>query len=246
VTDTGWIVGRNPVREALRAGRPIHRILVADGATGVGDIVRAATNANVRVDRVPRGALTARAPGNAAHQGVAAEVEAFRYRSWTDGIALARERGEPPMVLVLDGITDAGNLGSLLRTAEAAGCHAVVLPSRRSAHVSPAVEKAAAGATAHLLVDRVTNLGRTIARLREAGVWVVALDPSASEVLYAHPLLKEPVAVVVGAEGAGVSRLVAERADVRVRIPLAGRTASLNAAVAGAIALFEAVRVRNA
>lgn len=241
--DEAWIVGRNPVREALRAGRPIRRILIADGASGLTDIVRAARGAGVRVDSVPRAALTARA-ASTAHQGVAAESETFRFRAWREGLAAAARRGEPAILLALDGITDPGNVGSLLRSAEAAGCHAVLIPARRSAPINAAVEKAAAGATAHLVVDKVPNLERELSAMRREGVWIVALDPGAGEEIYAHPLLSEPVALVVGAEGAGVSRLVAERADARVRIPLFGRTGSLNAAVAGAIALFEVRRSR--
>jgi len=239
-----WIVGRNPVREALRAGRPIRRLLIADGVSGVGDIVRAARSAGVRVDTVPRAALAART-ASVAHQGVAAETETFQFRAWREGLAAAAARGEPALLLAMDGITDPGNVGSLLRSAEAAGCHAVLVPARRSAPINAVVEKVAAGATAHLVIDQVPNLERALAALRQEGVWIVALDPEAGEEIYAHPLFSEPVVIVVGAEGAGVSRLVAERADVRVRIPLYGRTASLNAAVAGAIALFEVRRSRS-
>jgi 23S rRNA (guanosine2251-2'-O)-methyltransferase len=239
-----WIEGRNPVREALRAGRAIRKIVVAEGATGVSDILGAARDASVRVERLPRSALDAKA-STPAHQGVMAEAEDFRYRSWRLGLELARERGETPLLLAVDGVTDPHNLGSLIRSAEAAGAHAVIVPARRSASVNATVEKAAAGATAHAVVDRVTNLERTLAQARSEGLWVVALDPEAAESLFDHPLLSEPVVIVVGSEGSGVSRLVAERSDVRVRIPLAGHTASLNAGVAGAIALFEARRKRG-
>lgn len=238
------IAGRNPVREALRAGRRLRRILVAEGAHRLGDILETARAAGVRVDRVPRAALDAAAPG-IAHQGVLAEAEAFAFRDWREGLAIAGRRGEPVLLLAIDGVSDPRNLGSLLRSAEAAGAHAVLLPKRRAAPVTATVQKAAAGAAEHLVVDNVTNLVRALDDAREAGVWIVALDPSAGESLFAHPLLSEPVAIVVGAEGPGVSRLIKERADARVSIPMSGKTASLNVGVAGALALFEARRARR-
>lgn len=239
-----WIEGRNPVREALRAGRPIHRLLVATGVAGVGDIIEAARAARVRIDRVPRAAIESKA-STTAHQGVLAEIEEFRYRSWREGVAEAEERGEKALLLACDGVTDPHNLGSLIRSAEAAGAHAVIIPARRSAQVNATVEKAAAGATAHIVVDRVGNLERTLDDAREKGIWVIALTVDGEQSLFDAPLLTEPSVIVVGAEGTGVSRLVAERADARVRISLGGRTGSLNAGVAGAIALFEARRRRT-
>ena len=238
-----WIEGRNPVREALRAGRPIRRLLIAEGTSRVDDIVEAARSSHVRVERVPRSHIDGFVSG--VHQGVAAETDDFVYRSWREGLVLASERGELALFLALDGITDPHNVGSLLRSAEAAGAHAAILPARRASPVTAVVEKAAAGATSHLIVDQVTNLQRTLAEAKEAGVWIVALDMDGEADLFDHPLLVEPVAIVVGAEGSGVSRLVRERADARVRIPMSGRTASLNAGVAGAIAMFETKRQRR-
>ncbi|MFY9588021.1 MAG: 23S rRNA (guanosine(2251)-2'-O)-methyltransferase RlmB [Actinomycetota bacterium] len=242
------IEGRNPVREALRAGRPITRLLVADGAAARGplaEIISSARAAGVRVDRVPREKLDRMATSR-AHQGVIAETEGFRYRSWREGLARAQERGEKPLLLALDGITDPGNLGALLRSAEAAGAHGVVIPSRRAAEVTAVVEKASAGALGHLILDRVVNLNRALEEIRTAGVWVVGLDGGAPGTLWTCELLTEPVALVIGAEGRGLSRLIAERADALVRIPMAGRIGSLNAASAGAVALFETARRRHA
>ncbi len=219
-------------------------MLVAESAHGLGDIVEAARAAGVRVDTVPRAALDAMAEG-VPHQGVVAEAESYAYRSWRDGLAFAEQRGEAPLVLAVDGVTDPRNLGSLLRTAEAAGCHAVIIPKRRAAQVNPTVEKAAAGATAHLVIDSVPNLGRALQDAREVGLWIVALDPAGTESLFGLALLTEPVVLVVGAEGPGVSKLVKQRADSRVHIPMSGKTASLNVGVAGALALFEARRVRS-
>jgi 23S rRNA (guanosine2251-2'-O)-methyltransferase len=242
------IEGRNPVREALRAGRPIRRLLIAEGAATRGtlaEIVEAAHAAKVRIDRVPRERLD-RIAASRSHQGVIAEAETFRYRTWREALSVAEQRRERPLVLALDGITDPGNLGSLLRSAEAAGCHGVVVPSRRSADVTPVVEKASAGALEHLIVDRVTNLVRSLKDLKAAGLWVVGLDADAPGTIWTCELLAEPVVLAVGAEGPGLSRLVAETADALVRIPMGGRIQSLNAATAGTVALFETVRKRHA
>jgi 23S rRNA (guanosine2251-2'-O)-methyltransferase len=160
-------------------------------------------------------------------------------------VTLAEERGEKPLLLALDGITDPGNLGALLRSAEAAGAHGALIPSRRAAEVTPVVEKASAGALEHLILDRVVNLNRALEEIRTAGVWVVGLDGDAAGTLWTCELLTEPVVLVVGAEGRGLGRLIAERADALVRIPMGGRIDSLNAAAAGAVALFEAARRRH-
>lgn len=240
------VEGRNPVREALRAGRGIRRILLAEGTERSGavtEILSLARDARVRVERVPRAAIDARAH-TTVHQGILAEVDEFGYRSWREGVALARERGEPPLLLAVDRITDPQNLGSLLRSAEVFGAHAVLLPSRRTAPIGPVVEKAAAGATEHLVIDRISSLDRALAACREEGLWIVALDAGGAVAVQECELLGEPVVIVVGSEGTGLSRLARERADVVAAIPLSGRIASLNAAVAGAIALWEAQRRR--
>jgi len=240
------IEGRNPVREALRGGRPIRRLLVAEGSGGgpIADIVKSARLAGIRVDRVPRRMLDQMATTR-SHQGVIAEAEGYRYRSWREALALAHDRGEPPLLLAIDGVTDPGNFGSLLRSAEAAGCHGVLVSRRRAAPVTPVVEKASVGALEHLILDRVPNLGAALADLRSEGLWTVGLDARATTALWDCELLSEPVALVVGAEGKGLGRLVSERADALVSIPLRGRVGSLNAAVAGALALFETTRRRH-
>lgn len=240
------IEGRNPVREALRSGRQIRRVLVAEGTSGapIDAILRAARAAGIRVERVPRRRLDEIASSR-AHQGVIAEAEGYRYRSWRDALELARARDEPPLLLAVDGITDPGNLGSLLRSAEAAGAHGVLVSQRRSAPVTPVVEKASAGALEHLVLDRVPNLSTALADLRAQGVWTVGLDAGSTTSIWDCDLLSEPLVLVVGAEGKGLGRLVSERADALVSIPLGGRVASLNAAVAGAVALFESRRRRH-
>ena len=241
------IEGRNPVREALRAGRPIRRILVAEGIAErglVAEIIVAARSAGIRLERVPRSVLDRAAAGR-VHQGVVAEAEPYRYRRWEAAVESARARGEAPLLVAVDGITDPMNLGSLVRSAEAAGAHAVIIPRRRAAPVTPAVEKASAGALEHLPVDRVPNLERALDRAKSDGVWVVALQADSDMSIWQCDLLVEPLVLIVGAEGKGISRLVSERADARVRIPMGGRVGALNAAVAGAIALFEVRRRRS-
>lgn len=234
------------MREALRGGRAIRRLLVAEGSGGgpMAEIVRTARLAGVRVERVPREMLDEMA-ATRAHQGVIAEAEVFRYRSWREALELARSRDEIPLLLAVDGITDPGNLGSLLRSAEAAGSHGVLMSRRRAAPVTPVVEKASAGALEHLILVRVPNLGVALADLRSEGVWTVGLDAEATTSIWDCDLLTEPLVLVVGAEGKGLGRLVSERADALVSIPLGGKVGSLNAAVAGALALFETRRRRH-
>jgi len=242
-----YIEGRHPVREALRAGTSIRRLIVAEGAQprGVlGEILQLARDAGVRIDRVPRAALDARA-STGAHQGVLAEAAPYRTRSWKEGVEAARERGAVPLLLALDGMEDPHNLGALLRTAEVFGVDAVILPNRGTAPLGPVVAKSAAGALEHLVVDGVANLERTLADCRREGMWIVALAAEGNDEVQACELLGEPVVVVVGSEGAGVSALIRKRADVVVRIPTAGRVSSLNASVAGAICMWEAARRRS-
>jgi 23S rRNA (guanosine2251-2'-O)-methyltransferase len=241
------IEGRQPVREALRAGRQIRRIIVAEGAQEKGvlaEIVRLARAANVRIDRVPRVALDAKA-STRAHQGVLAEAVPYATRSWRDGIARARAASEQPLLLALDGIEDPHNVGALLRSAEVFGVHAVILPERRAAPLTPAVAKAAAGALEHLIIDQVTNLDRTLAACKDEGLWIIALAGDAADPLDACELLGEPAVLVVGKEGKGVSVLIRKRADATVAIPMSGKIGSLNASVAGAIALWETARKRR-
>jgi 23S rRNA (guanosine2251-2'-O)-methyltransferase len=241
------IEGRQPVREALRAGRSIRRILIADGAHNRGtlaEIVTLARTAHIRVDHVPRAALDARTTTR-SHQGVIAEAEPYRTRSWREGLQRARDASEPALFLALDGIEDPHNAGALLRSAEVFGAHAVLLPKRRAAPPTAAMAKAAAGAMEHLVVDQVSNLDRALADCREEGLWIVALASEGEQPLDRCRLLEEPVVLVVGKEGAGVSTLVRKRADAVVAIPTTGRVGSLNASVAGAIALWETARMRR-
>ena len=224
----------------------MRRILLAEGAVDRGslsEILALARKAKVRVERRRRAELDARARSR-AHQGVIAEVDEYRFRSWREGVELAQARREAPMLLALDGITDPQNLGSLLRSAEVFGTHAVIISSRRSAPITPVVEKAAAGALEHLIVDRVASLDRALADCRTSGLWIIGLAGDAPTGIHELELLAEPIVLVVGGEGKGISRLVRDRADQIVSIPMTGRTSSLNAAIAGAIALYEARSAR--
>lgn len=233
--------------ELLKGGRSIRRILIADTAHlsgALGEIFSMAREAGVRVDRVPRAALDARSRTR-AHQGVMAETTTVEPRSWREGLARARAAGVPPLFVALDQIQDPQNLGALLRSAEVFGAHAVLLTKRRSAAITPMVVKAAAGATEHLVIDEVASLERALAACREEGLWVVALAGEGADPIDRCDLLSEPVVVVIGAEGTGVSPLIRKRADAVVRIPMRGRVGSLNASAAGAVALWEVTRRRS-
>ena len=239
------IYGRNAVLEALNAGR-VRRLRVAAGATGKADsLVEAARAAGVPVVQVERREIDRLAP-NANHQGVVAEVAPFVYATLDSVLQGAARRGEAPFLLILDCIQDPQNLGSLLRTAEIVGVHGAILPRHRAAEVTPAVEKSSAGAVEHLPVVQETNLTQTIARLKQAGLWIGGVEAADKAVDYWNARLTGPLALVVGSEGKGISRLVRESCDFLVRLPMRGQVTSLNAAVAGSIVLYEALRQRRA
>ncbi len=195
------------------------------------------------IERVERATLDR--IGAVNHQGVAAEVSAYPYANLGEILTQAERRDEPPFLLLLDCLEDPQNLGTLLRTAEVVGVHGVVIPKRRAVGVTPAVANASAGATEHLQVTRVTNLARAIGELKERGVWVFGLENLPQARLYSQFDLSGPLALVVGSEGRGMRRLVLESCDVLLRLPMRGHIGSLNAAVAGSIALYEAWRQRE-
>lgn len=245
---TEVLYGRNAVREALRARRrSLRRLVISSGVqeTGViAEIVKLAEAAKVPVERVERQVLDKQLR-DANHQGVTLETGEYPYVELDACLARAAERHEPALLLLLDHLQDPQNIGTLLRTAEVVGAHGVVLPGRRAAEITPAVVNASSGATEHLPIVIVSNLAQTIGELQKAGVWVVGLedDPNAQDFDSAD--LNMPLALVVGAEGVGLARLVRERCDFLVRLPMAGQVASLNAAVAGSIALYSAWRQRK-
>lgn len=242
------IYGRQPVREALRAGRrQTYRLLVAAGLrhTGiVGEVLTLARQAGVPWQEVDRHELD-RLGDDANHQGVAAEVSGYPYAELSDLLQAAREAAEPAFLLLLDHLQDPQNLGSLLRSAEAAGVHGVVIPGRRAAGVTPAAVRASAGAAEHVQVALVTNLVRTMKSLQGDGLWLAGLEAMPEALLYTEADLSGPLGLIVGSEGQGLARLVRETCDFVIRLPLYGQVESLNAGVAGAIALYEARRQRR-
>lgn len=243
---SGQIEGRNPVLEALRAGREINKLLVAKGARegSIREVVAVARQAGVIIQEVDRERLDALSQGR-NHQGVIAMAAAHRYYELDEILAQAAAAGQDPLLLVLDGIEDPQNLGSILRTADAAGVHGVIIPERRAVGLTETVAKVSAGAVEYVPVARVTNIGRTLDELKEKGFWVVGTHQDARE-LYHEAKLTGPLAVVIGSEGKGMGRLVAEKCDFTVRLPMLGHVTSLNAAVAGAILIYEIRRQRDA
>jgi 23S rRNA (guanosine2251-2'-O)-methyltransferase len=240
-----WIVGRNPVYEVLRARRRhVFRLLVALGVIEKGrlaEIMRLAPDRKLHVERVDRRQMD-RLGEN--HQGVALETSAYPYATLQDILARAQQRQQPLFVLLLDTLQNPQNLGTLLRSAEAAGVHGVVIPLRRAAGVTPAVVQASAGATEHLLLAAV-NLAQAIAELKSAGAWVIGLESSPEAQPVEQVRLDGPLALVVGGEGEGMRELVRKSCDMLMRLPQYGQVASLNAAVAGSVAIYLALQVRN-
>lgn len=245
------IMGRNPVKEAIKSGRSIDRILVTKEHDGsLNEILDLAYEAKLVIRDVDRAKLDEICmpfghngrTGN--HQGIIAYIPGVEYCELSDILDYAKEKGEAPFIVLLDGIEDPHNLGSIIRSAECAGAHGVVITKRRSASVTAAVVKTSAGATEHMRIAKVVNLPAAIERLKSAGVWVACADMSGEPVFSAD--LKGPFALAVGAEGAGVSRLVKEKCDYTVSIPLSGEIGSLNASVAAAVIMFEKVRQERA
>jgi 23S rRNA (guanosine2251-2'-O)-methyltransferase len=240
-----YIWGRYPVLEALRSRRRVHRVLVAQGPQdpSMAHVVDQARRVGVPIESVNRRQLDEIARGG-NHQGVVALAAPRTYAGLDDIFARATGQGEPPLLLVLDAIQDVHNLGALIRTAEAVGAHGVVIPEHRAAGLTPAVDKTSAGAVELLPVARAANLTQTLEELKRHGVWCIGLDADA-ETDYDRADLSGPVALVVGNEGKGISRLVRQHCDLLVRIPMRGRVGSLNAAVAGSIALYAILRQRE-
>ncbi|HHY57715.1 MAG TPA: 23S rRNA (guanosine(2251)-2'-O)-methyltransferase RlmB [Chloroflexi bacterium] len=247
------LYGRHAVHEALRAGRRrIYRLWVEgkqDDAPlpkegPVAAIAALALSARIAT-RTIRGGLFDRLRSEHVNaQGVALEVDEYPYVEVESCLATARKVGEPPLLLILDHLQDPQNLGTLIRTAEAMGVHGVLIPDRRAARVTPAVSNASAGAVEHLAVAQVVNINRTIDELKQRNVWVAGLDSDPQTPPLARARLDGGLAVVVGSEGEGLSRLTREKCDFLVRLPMFGRVDSLNAAVAGSIVLYAARQAR--
>jgi 23S rRNA (guanosine2251-2'-O)-methyltransferase len=242
------LYGRQPVRETLRAGRrQVFRLVLARNVTPAGivsEILDLARHSNVPVQTVDRQELD-KLSGEVNHQGLAAEVSGYPYVDLASLLDAATQAGEPPFLLLLDHVQDPQNLGSLLRTAEAAGVHGVVIPGRRAVGVTPAAVRASAGAAEQARVAEVTNLVRAMQGLKEAGVWLAGLEAVPEAQLYTQADLSGPLGLVVGSEGHGLARLVRDTCDFLIRLPMRGRVESLNAGVAGGVALYEVCRQRT-
>jgi 23S rRNA (guanosine2251-2'-O)-methyltransferase len=239
------LTGRNPVYEALRAGRRQgFRLLTAEGAQEkgrLGEILQLCAARRIPCERVQRAHLDSL---DAHHQGVALEVSGYPYADLADMLDLADQRKEPPFLLILDTLQDPQNLGTLLRTAEAVGVHGVLLPLRHTVTVTPAVVHASSGASEHLLIAQA-NLAQSIQALKTAGVWVIGLESSSLGTEVSRLCLDGSLALVVGSEADGMRPLVRESCDGLLRLPMRGRVESLNASIAGSIALYLAWQARN-
>jgi 23S rRNA (guanosine2251-2'-O)-methyltransferase len=240
------IYGINPVSEALKSHPEYFKdILIArsKGNKASEGIKRLAEQHGVKCRLVEKGEIE-RLAQTSHHQGIAATLSEFQYADIEDILGKWKTSGEKAFILILDCIQDPQNLGSLIRTASASGVHGVIIPKDRAAEVTPVVVKASAGAIEHTLVCRITNIADTILRLKEAGLWIVGIEAGSQQDIYSFDMNTD-LAIVIGSEGKGIRRLVKERCDACLSIPMKGSISSLNASVAGGIALFEVVRQRR-
>jgi 23S rRNA (guanosine2251-2'-O)-methyltransferase len=240
------IFGINPVAEALKSGRPIQRLLIAEQRKAdrdIAEIIRLAKSARIEVRMTTRDALSREAP-NAVHQGVIAIAAAREYATLDDIMQMPAQRDQTPLFLVLDGVEDPRNLGAILRTAEAAGVHGVIIPERRAAGLTETVAKTAAGALEYVPVVKVVNIVNTIDDLKKNGIWVAAAE-AGGDMQYWDADFVQPTALVLGGEDKGVRRLVREHCDYTVSLPLMGEISSLNVSVAAGVLLYEVLRQRR-
>ncbi len=239
------IIGRNPVLEAIRSGRSIDKILIKKGKYegSIVPIIKKAKEAGIIIQEVDRAKLDAAASGE-NHQGVIAYVSAHEYVGVADILQRARDRNEPPFVVICDKITDPHNLGAILRTANCVGAHGVIIPKRGSVGINSIVAKTSAGAVEYTPVSKVTNIASTIEDLKKEGLWIAAADMNGEEMYNVD--LKGAIGLVIGSEGEGVSRLVREKCDFIASIPMSGQINSLNASVAAGVLMYEALRQRTA
>ena len=245
VDDAGIIEGRNPVLEALKSDRTFNKILISKGEKegSIKQIIALAKDKGIVIQEVDRVKLDSMSFTH-AHQGVIAFASVKDYVELDDILKIAESKGEPPFIVILDEITDSYNLGSMLRTANASGAHGVIIPKRRAVGLNTAVSKASAGAVEYVPVARVTNISQTIEYLKKKNIWVVGTDSSGEKTFYDSDL-KGAIALVIGSEGEGIGKLVLEKCDFVVNIPMKGQIASLNAAVAGAIVMYEILKQRT-
>jgi 23S rRNA (guanosine2251-2'-O)-methyltransferase len=239
-----YIIGKNPVMEALRSERDINKILIAESSQRgqMQPLIQLAKEANVIVQFVPKKKLDQISDEN--HQGVLAYVAAYQYAEIDDLFAAAEKKSETPFFLLLDEIEDPHNLGSIMRTADAVGAHGIIIPKRRAVGLTATVAKASTGAIEHIPVVRVTNMARTIDELKERGIWIAGTDASGKQD-YRQFDGTLPLGLVIGSEGKGMGRLVRDKCDFLINLPMAGKVTSLNASVAAALLMYEVYRRRH-
>lgn len=243
--DEEYIGGRHPVMEALLSGRSIHKIWIAEHAQkqAAQEIINEAKKVNVVVQFADKRKLD-QMVSDVPHQGIVAQVAAYQYYEVEELIDRAKERNEDPFLLILDEIEDPHNLGSILRTADCTGVHGIIIPKRRSVGLTSVVSKTSAGAIEYVPVARVTNLAQTIDKLKEQGIWIAGADGAAKQDVY-QANFNLPLALVIGNEGQGIGRLIKEKCDFLVRLPMSGKINSLNASVAAGVIMYETKRQRN-
>lgn len=242
--DEEIIAGRHPVIEALKSEREVSRVLIAENINeqSVRELLKLCKKMKVKVQRVAKNELSSRVKGN--HQGVIAYVKPYEYANLNDIFKRAEQKGELPFFIILDELEDPHNLGSIMRTADATGVHGIIIPKRRSVGLTTTVAKTSAGAIEYVPVVRVTNITNTIEQLKERNVWVVGTDMENSDD-YRTLDGETAIAIVIGNEGRGISRLVKEKCDWLVSLPMIGHVSSLNASVASGILMYEIYRKRN-
>lgn len=242
--DKEMIAGKNPVLEALRATRDINKIWVAEGVkkAGIAELLELAKERGIVVQFVPKQKVDGLTSEN--HQGVVASVAAYNYAELNDIFAIAEERGEDPFILILDELEDPHNLGSIMRTADAVGAHGIIIPKRRSVALTAVVAKASTGAIEYIPTVRVGNLSQIVDELKERGVWIAGTDAKGSED-YRRMDATLPLAIIIGSEGKGMSRVLKEKCDFLYNLPMVGHVTSLNASVAASLLMYEVYRKRH-
>ncbi|MDZ5474283.1 23S rRNA (guanosine(2251)-2'-O)-methyltransferase RlmB [Bacillus sp. 31A1R] len=239
-----YIIGKNPVIEALRSERDVNKILIAEGSQKgqMQVVIGIAKERNILVQFVPKQKIDQLVEGN--HQGVVAQVAAYQYAELDDLFAAAEKKNEAPFFILLDEIEDPHNLGSIMRTADAVGAHGIIIPKRRAVGLTATVAKASTGAIEHIPVVRVTNMARTIDELKERGVWIAGTDAKGKQDFRQFDGTM-PLGLIIGSEGKGMGRLVREKCDFLIHLPMKGHVTSLNASVAAALLMYEVYRKRH-
>ncbi|OIJ21600.1 23S rRNA (guanosine(2251)-2'-O)-methyltransferase RlmB [Anaerobacillus alkalidiazotrophicus] len=240
-----FIIGRNPVLEAIRSGHPINKIWIGEGSQKgqVNQVIDLAKANGIQYQFVPKKKIESLIDSQ-NHQGIVASVAAYEYAQLEDLFKKAEEKGEDPFFLILDEIEDPHNLGSIIRTADASGAHGVIIPKRRAVGLTATVAKASTGAIEYVPVVRVTNLARTMDELKKRGLWFAGTDAK-GDTDFRQASFDLPIGLVIGSEGKGMSRLVKEKCDFLLSIPMQGKVTSLNASVAASLLMYEVLRKRN-